>query len=212
MYIKDIEDACRKVINGNEEALKQLGLDNASYPVPKPQTTSSASLQASYNVVLNTEVAARQLQLSFLEKQCELTLQYIQAIASAKNITLQHEVDAKDVPEIMLALTDEEKGKYNHKNAAAELSESEREEDEETPECKEREAESQIEKETVKEKGKGDGKVEVEEEMETQSKKKKQRHQLKKRKVVIQIKEDRECEKEGDKKNLNVKKGKQRVG
>ena len=140
----------------------------------KSGTTSPARLQASYNGALNIAVAARELQLSFREKQCELTLQYIQAIASAKNITLQHEVDARDVAEIMLALIDEEKGKYNHKNTAAELSESEEEEDEETPECKEREAESQIEKETVKEKGKGDGKVEVEEEMETQSKKKEQ--------------------------------------
>ena len=82
-----------------KEALKQLGLDNASYPVPKPQTTSSASLQASYNGALNIAVAARELQLSFHEKQCELTLQYIQTIAAAKNITLQRQVDAQDVTE-----------------------------------------------------------------------------------------------------------------
>ena len=38
-----IEDACRYVLNGDEEALKQLALDNASYPMPKLQNTSTAS-------------------------------------------------------------------------------------------------------------------------------------------------------------------------
>ena len=75
-------------------------------------------------------MAARELQLSFIEKQCELTLQYIQAIAAAKNVTLQHEVDAKDVTEIMLALIDEEKSKLWHKTAVSQPSENEEERDE----------------------------------------------------------------------------------
>ena len=189
MYVKDIKEACRRVISGDEEALKQLGLDNASYPVPKPQSTLTISLQASYDGVLNTTVAARELQLSFLKKQCELTLQYMQAIAAAKNISLKQEVDPQDVTEVMLAFIDEEKEKYKLKHAAAELSQSEEEEDEETPQSEEREADN-----TKKE----DGKVQVEKEMETQSKEKEQRPQPKKRKAVTQIEEDSECEEEGD--------------
>ena len=193
MYIKDIEDACRRVINGEEAALKQLGLDNASYPVAKPQNTSTDSLQASYNGVLNTAVAARELQLSFLQKQCDLTLQYIQAIAAAKKVTLQHEVDGQDVTEVMLALIDAEKDKYRHKRAAPELSSSDNEEGEETAECKEREAESRIEDQTEKDEGKGDGKAIVEDEMETESEEKEVIHRPKKRKAVIQV-EDSDSE------------------
>ena len=112
MYVKDIQEACRKVLNGNEEALQQLGLDDATYPVPKPRNTSTASLQVTYNGVLNTAMAARELQLVFLEKQCELTLEYVQAIAVAKKVTLKHEVDVQDVAKIMLALIDAEAQKY----------------------------------------------------------------------------------------------------
>ena len=162
MYIEDIEEACRKVINGDQEALKQLGLDNASYPVPSPQSTSSTSLQATYNGALRSVVAARELGLTFLEKQCELTLQYIQAIAAAKKkMTLQHEVDAEDVAEVMLALIDEEKDKYSRRKATSEPSESE-----ETPESEERKAEEKEERQ--------------------------QRHQVKKRKADISIEETEE--------------------
>ena len=112
MYIKDIEEACRKVLQGDNKALQELGLDSAKYPKPKPQNTSRSSLQINYNATLNTAVAARELQLAFVEKQCELTMQYIQAIAAPKKITLEHSVDAEDVAEIMLALIDEEKRKY----------------------------------------------------------------------------------------------------
>ena len=97
MYVKDIEEACRKVLNGDQEALRLLGLDNISYPVPRPQNTSTASLQVSYDGVLNTAVAARELQLAFLEKQCKLTLQYIQSIAAAKKVTIKHAVNPEDV-------------------------------------------------------------------------------------------------------------------
>ena len=167
MYIEDIEEACRKVINGDQEALKQLGLDNASYPVPSPQSTSSTSLQATYNGALRSVVAARELGLTFVEKQCELTLQYIQAIAAAKKkMTLQHEVDAEDVAEVMLALIDEEKDKYSRRKATSEPSESEEEEHEETPESEERKAEEKEERQ--------------------------QRHQAKKRKADISIEETEE--------------------
>ena len=111
MYVKDIQEACRKVLNGDQEALQQLGLDDAAYPVLKPRNTSTASLQVTYNAVLNTAVAARELQQAFLEKQCELTLEYVQAIAAAEKVTLKHEVDAH-VTEIMLALIDAEAQKY----------------------------------------------------------------------------------------------------
>ena len=35
MYIQDIEEACGKVLQGDQEALQQLGLDNYKYPKPK---------------------------------------------------------------------------------------------------------------------------------------------------------------------------------
>ena len=183
MYIKDIEDACRKVLQGDKEALKQLGLDNATYPVRKRQNMSTTSLQVRYNGVLNTAVAARELQLSFLEKQCQLTLEYIKTIAAAKNVTIEHAVDPEDVTEIMLALIDEEANKYRHKNDADNISESEEEKAEETAEIREREAES-LEEETEREEGKGDGKRAIQVEA-----------QPKKRKEVIQIEEESESEK-----------------
>ena len=182
MYIKDIEHACRKVLQGDKEALKQLGLDNATYPVPKPQNTSSTSLQVRYNGVLNTVVAARELQLSFLEKQCQLTLEYIKTIAAATIVTIEHEVDPEDVTEIMLALIDEEANKYCHKDDADKISESEEEKAEETAEIGEREAESP-EEETERDEGKEDGKRAIQVEAHP-----------KKRKEVIQIKEESESE------------------
>lgn len=44
--------------------------------------------------------------------QCKLTLEYIEAIAQAKKITLEHSVDCEDVAEIMLSLIHQEKRKY----------------------------------------------------------------------------------------------------
>ena len=111
MHIKEIEDACRRVLKGDEAALEELGLD-VTYQKPAAQSTFTGTLQAHYNAVLNTAVAARELQFSFLEKQCQLTLEYIQAIVTAKKVTLQNLVDGEDVAEIMLSLIDEEKQRY----------------------------------------------------------------------------------------------------
>lgn len=61
MYIKDIEEACRKVINGDLTPLQQLGLEDARYPSSKPLKTSPTRLQINYDAVLNTAVAAREL-------------------------------------------------------------------------------------------------------------------------------------------------------
>jgi len=108
MYIKDIQEACRRVLNGEEDALEELGLDNVTYPRPQAHNTASTSLQISYNAVLHTAVAARELNLWILEKQCQTTLEVIQAIAAAKKTTLLHEIDGRDVAEIMLSLIDEE--------------------------------------------------------------------------------------------------------
>ena len=102
MHIAEVE-ACKRLLKGDVEALDKLGLDNVKYPKPAAQNTSICSLQVNYNAILNTAVAARELQLSFLEKQCQLTLEYIQTIAAAKKETLQHLVDGEDVAEIMLS-------------------------------------------------------------------------------------------------------------
>ena len=109
MFIEDIEAPCRRVIAGDTEALQELGLDNATYPRPTPANTSQGSLQVSYSSVLNTAVAARELQFSFIEKQCEVALELLRAIADAKHISLQHHVDGEDVVEIMMALIDEQR-------------------------------------------------------------------------------------------------------
>ena len=114
MYIEDIQIYCRRALRGDKQALEQLGLDDASYPEPTPHNLSTTSLQITYNSVLNTAVAARELQLGFIEKQCELTLELLKAIAVATKITLQHEVDGQDVAEIMLALIHDEASRHNH--------------------------------------------------------------------------------------------------
>ena len=139
MYIKDIEEACRKVLQGDNEAVQLLGLDNLKYRKPQPQNTSTSSLQIHYNATLTTAVAARELQLSFIEKQCQVTMEYIQAIADAKKITLKHSIDPQDVAEVMLSLIDQEKRKYwkegdekkatGSKEEEEELQQSEQEED-----------------------------------------------------------------------------------
>ena len=112
MYIKDIEEACHRILRGDKDALKELGLEDYKYPRPQPQNTATTSLQLQYNCTLNTAVVVRELNLSFIEKQCKLTLQYIETIARAKNIRLQHLVDVEDVAELMLSLIDQEKRKY----------------------------------------------------------------------------------------------------
>ena len=153
MYVKDIEDACRRVLKGDEKAFQQLGLNNVKYPVPKPRNTSNSSLQLNFNALLNTAVAARELQLEFLEKQCQTTMEYIQAIAQAKKTKLKHSVDPEDVAEIMLSLIDQEKRKYWHEGDEARRSPSEVEEEDEeieketqpkSPECEEDEEEKHV--------------------------------------------------------------------
>lgn len=112
MFIEDIIAACRQVLSSKREALEDLGLDNISYPQPMPHNTSAGSLQVTYSSVLNTVVAARELQFAFVEKQCQLTLDLLKTIAVAKNMDLQHNVDGEDIVGIMLALIDEESHRF----------------------------------------------------------------------------------------------------
>ena len=100
----------------------------SSIQTPKPENTSTSRLQLNYNAVLNTAVAARELQLAFLEKQYQSTMGYIQAIAQAKKLRLEHSVDPQDVAEMMLSLIDQENKKYWHEGDETEDSESEVEE------------------------------------------------------------------------------------
>ena len=109
MFVEDIIDACTKIINGDTEALRRLGLDTISYPQPKPLNISPMNIRVTYNSVLNTAVAARELQLGFLQKQCEETLEALKAIAVATNMNLQHNLNGADVAEVMLALIDDER-------------------------------------------------------------------------------------------------------
>ena len=101
---------------GDTEALQELGLDNATYPRPTPANTSQGSLQVNYSSVLNTAVAAHELQFSFIEKQCKVALELLRAIADAKHLSLQHHVDGEDVAEIMMALIDEQRQRLKTTN------------------------------------------------------------------------------------------------
>lgn len=108
-------------------------------------------MQLHYNATLNTAVAARELQLLFMEKQCKLSMEYIQAIAAAKKITLEHSVDSEDVAEIMLSLIDLDKRKYWKEGDEHKDSESEEEEESELDEGeKEKDKVDEAEKEEDK--------------------------------------------------------------
>ena len=120
MYIEDIQVACRRVLKGNKKAEEELGLDTIEYDRPTPHNLSVRSLQATYNSVLTTAVAARELDLPFFEKQCQLTMQLLQAIAEAKKVEFEHNVYAQDVAEVMLALIHDEAGRHNYKEVPEE--------------------------------------------------------------------------------------------
>ena len=170
MYVKDIEEACRKVINGNLTALQQLDLDDARYPAAKPLNISFIRLQFNCDVVLNTTVPARELQLGFLEKICQTTMGCLQAFAKAHNITLKHSIDAPDVAEIMLALIDEERRKlWKEGDEAKESNPSEEEEQSENEEVVER---SQEEKNVKPKKSKAVVEVEKEQSQSAEKTKK----------------------------------------
>ena len=120
MYIEDIQVACRRVLKGDKKAEEELGLDTIEYDRPTPHNLSVRSLQATYNSVLTTAVAARELDLPFFEKQCQLTMQLLQAIAEAKKVEFEHNVYAQDVAEVMLALIHDEAGRHNYKEVPEE--------------------------------------------------------------------------------------------
>ena len=113
MYVEDIIVACRKVMDGDEEALQQLGLNNVSYPWQSPINPSPDNLQVNYTCTLNIAVAARELQFSLIEDQCKIAMHLMQTIAQYKGISLDHNVDSQDVAEVMLALINEEQERLN---------------------------------------------------------------------------------------------------
>ena len=108
MYVEDIMAACRKVMDGDEEALQQLGLDNVSYLRQSPLNPLPDNLQVNYTYALNITIAARELQFTINEEQCKIAMRLMQTIAHYKGITLYHNVDGQDVAEVMLSLIHEE--------------------------------------------------------------------------------------------------------
>ena len=149
MHIKDIEDAYRRVLAGDDEALEVLGLNNVSYQQSSPQSS---------------------LQFSFLEKQCQLTLEFISAIAAAKKVVLQHEVDGQDVAEIMLSLINKERQRYvpqtpidisesDDEQGKAEPAEGQKEKDDRPLKRKAPIVEEQEDSEPEVQENKGDGEV-----------------------------------------------------
>ena len=115
MYIEDIQVLCRRVLRGDKEASQRLGLNDLQYPEPTPYNLSNDSLQATYTQVLHTAAAAGELSLSFFEKQCNLTLELLKAIALAKGVNLKHELDTQDLAEVMLALIHDEVQRHHYK-------------------------------------------------------------------------------------------------
>ena len=126
MYIEDIQVACRKVLNGDQNALKVLGLDKLSYSRAAPHSLANTSLQVTYNSVLTTAVAARELQLEFFQKQCDLNMQLLEAIAAAKKIQLTDVIDPEDVAEVMLALIHNKATRHNYKEVPEETESNEK--------------------------------------------------------------------------------------
>jgi len=74
MYIEDIIAACRRILDGDEDALQQLGLDTIQYRHPALFNTSPMSLQSAYNHALHLAVAARELDMGTLQLQAQMTL------------------------------------------------------------------------------------------------------------------------------------------
>ena len=68
-------------MDGDEEALQQLGLNNMSYPRQSPVNASRDNLQVNYTSALNIAVAARELQFSLIEQQCQIAMRLMQTIA-----------------------------------------------------------------------------------------------------------------------------------
>ncbi|KAJ7386028.1 hypothetical protein OS493_012361 [Desmophyllum pertusum] len=120
---KRLVEACRKGMNGDEQALDDLGLLDSTFPPSRGVINCSAgALQRSYQRALFTAVAAKKLSMAFLEQQSRDLMDHIVAVASFKDIRLEHSVDSQDVAEIMLALLHEEEHRIN---AAADKEEEE---------------------------------------------------------------------------------------
>ena len=108
-------------MDGDEEALQQLGLNNMSYPRQSPVNASRDNLQVNYTSALNIAVAARELQFSLIEQQCQIAMRLMQTIAYSKGITLDHQVDGQDVAEVMLALIHDEQERLKSLNPPSDI-------------------------------------------------------------------------------------------
>ena len=108
MFVEDIIAACKRVIDGDHDALEELGLDAIQYRNPAPFNTHPLFLQSAYNQTLHLAVAARELDLATLQMQTHMTLMLVKAAAEHNNITIEHRIDGADVAEVMLSLVEEE--------------------------------------------------------------------------------------------------------
>jgi len=108
MFIEDVIAACKRVVDRDQDALDELGLDAIQYHRPTPFNTHPLSLHSAYNHALHLAIAERELQMSTLEMQMHMTLLLIKVVAEQNNITIEHRVDGSDVAELMLSLTEEE--------------------------------------------------------------------------------------------------------
>ena len=107
MFIEDIISAYRRVIDGDQDALEELGLDTIDYRRPPPFNTHLMSLQSAYNHALHLAIAARELDMATLQMQTQMMLMVLLAAAEQRNIEIQHCVGGSDVAELMLSLIDE---------------------------------------------------------------------------------------------------------
>ena len=84
MFIEDIISACRRVIQGDQDALEELGLDTIDYR-PGPFNTQPMQLQSAYNHALHLAIAARELDMATLQMQMQMNLMVILAAAELPN-------------------------------------------------------------------------------------------------------------------------------
>ena len=100
---------CQRAMNGEEEAVQELGLTDVKVNLPKAVHLDKDTLQREYTQTATIAAAARRCSMNVLEGQCISTLSYILVLAKTREYKINKEVDPQDVAEVMMSLLDEEK-------------------------------------------------------------------------------------------------------
>ena len=115
MSFTRIKELKRAFKADDEEALS--GLINMNQELPKTVNISMIDLGVEFNASYCLMLVARNLGLTSMEKQCEKTALYVQALVTKHHgHRLQNDVNVKDVAEKMLAFLHEEEEYKNLEN------------------------------------------------------------------------------------------------